>query len=149
LFGWREFANRRELAGCIGLAPTPYASRDSEIEQGISKTGNRRVRAMLAEQAWKWLQLQPDSALTQWFNRRFAGGAKACAGSASSPWRGAAPFNSSVRAAVDTLVEDALEQPRPADAVRPRLARLDFALGPRRRRPSSPRRRSLACRSRS
>jgi transposase len=76
IFGWREFANRRELAGCVGLAPTPYASGDSEIEQGISKAGNRRVRAMLVEQAWKWLQLQPDSALTQWFNRRFAGGGK-------------------------------------------------------------------------
>ena len=31
---------------------------------------------MLVEQAWKWLQLQPDSALTQWFNRRFASGGK-------------------------------------------------------------------------
>jgi transposase len=76
IFGWREFANRRELAGCVGLAPTPYASGDSEIEQGISKAGNRRVRAMLVEQAWKWLQLQPDSALTQWFNRRFASAGK-------------------------------------------------------------------------
>jgi transposase len=76
LFGWRRFANRRELAGCFGLAPTPYASGDSEIEQGISKAGNRRVRAMLVEQAWKWVQLQPESALTQWFNRRFASGGK-------------------------------------------------------------------------
>src|SRR2546422_7544102 len=33
LFGWRRFANRRELAGCLGLAPTPYASGDSQIEQ--------------------------------------------------------------------------------------------------------------------
>lgn len=76
IFGWRDFANRRELAACVGLAPTPYASGDSEIEQGISKAGNRRVRAMLVEQAWKWLQLQPDGALTQWFNRRFASGGK-------------------------------------------------------------------------
>jgi transposase len=76
VFGWREFANRRELAGCVGLAPTPYASGNSEIEQGISKAGNRPVRAMLVEQAWKWLQLQPDSALTQWFNRRFASAGK-------------------------------------------------------------------------
>jgi len=76
IFGWREFANRRELAGCVGLAPTPYASGDSQIEQGISKAGNRRVRAMLVEQAWTWLRLQPDSALTQWFNRRFASGGK-------------------------------------------------------------------------
>jgi hypothetical protein len=73
---WRRFANRRELAGCLGLAPTPYASGDSQIEQGISKAGNKRARALLVELAWSWLRLQPDSALTQWFNRRFAGAGK-------------------------------------------------------------------------
>ena len=72
LFGWRRFANRRELAGCLGLAPTPYASGGSQIEQGISKAGNKRARTLLIELAWGWLRLQPDSALTQWFNRRFA-----------------------------------------------------------------------------
>jgi transposase len=76
LFGWRRFANRRQLAGCLGLAPTPYDSGDSQIEQGISKAGNKRVRALLVELAWGWLRLQPDSALTQWFNRRFAGSGK-------------------------------------------------------------------------
>lgn len=76
LFGWRRFANRRELAGCLGLAPTPYASGDTQIEQGISKAGNKRARALLVELAWSWLRLQPDSALTQWFNRRFAGAGK-------------------------------------------------------------------------
>src|SRR2546422_5535639 len=76
LFGWRRFANRRELAGCLGLAPTPYASGDSQIEQGISKAGNRRARTLLVELAWSWLRLQPDSALSQWFYRRFAGGGK-------------------------------------------------------------------------
>lgn len=72
VFGWRRFANRRELAGCLGLAPTPYASGDSQIEQGISKAGNKRARTLLVELSWSWLRLQPDSALTQWFNRRFA-----------------------------------------------------------------------------
>ena len=76
LFGWRRFANRRELAGCLGLAPTPYASGDSQIEQGISKAGNKRARALLVELSWSWLRLQPDSALSQWFNRRFATGSK-------------------------------------------------------------------------
>jgi len=76
VFGWRHFTNRRELAGSLGLVPTPYASGDSEIEQGISKAGNRRVRTLLVEQAWNWLRLQPSSALTQWFNRRFAGAGK-------------------------------------------------------------------------
>lgn len=73
VFGWRHFANRRELAGCLGLAPTPYASGDNQGEQGISKGGNKRARALLVELSWSWLRLQPDSALTQWFNRRFAG----------------------------------------------------------------------------
>jgi transposase len=76
VFGSRSFANRRELASSLGLVPTPYASGDSEIEQGISKAGNRRVRGLLVELAWGWLRLQPGSALTRWFNRRFAGGGK-------------------------------------------------------------------------
>lgn len=76
VFGWRRFANRRELAGSLGLVPTPYASGNSEIEQGISKAGNRRARSLLVEQAWNWLRLQPGSALTRWFNRRFAGAGK-------------------------------------------------------------------------
>ena len=75
VFGWRRFANRRELASSLGLVPTPHASGSIEREQGISKAGNRRVRALLTELAWGWLKLQPDSELTQWFNRRFA-----CAG---------------------------------------------------------------------
>lgn len=74
VFGWRQFANRRELAGCLCVAPTPYASGDSQVEQGISKAGNRRARTLLVELAWGWLRLQPDSALTTWFNRRFAAG---------------------------------------------------------------------------
>jgi transposase len=76
VFGWRRFCNRREVAGCLGLTPTPYDSGDSQIEQGISKAGNRRARTMLVELAWRWLRLQPNSVLTQWFNRRFAGNGK-------------------------------------------------------------------------
>jgi transposase len=76
LFGWREFANRREVAGCVGLAPTPYASGELEREQGIGKEGNKRVRTLLVELAWFWLRLQPDSELTTWFQRRFATGGK-------------------------------------------------------------------------
>src|SRR5262245_14340338 len=73
LFGWRRFRNRREVAGCLGLAPSPYASGDCQIEQGISKAGNKRSRTLLVELAWSWLHHQPESALSQWFTRRFAG----------------------------------------------------------------------------
>ncbi|MGF6267025.1 hypothetical protein OKW49_008019 [Paraburkholderia youngii] len=75
-FGLRRFANRREVAGCLGLTPTPYDSGGSQIEQGISKAGNHRARTMLVELAWRWLRLQPGSLLTESFNRRFAGNGK-------------------------------------------------------------------------
>jgi transposase len=76
VFGWRHFRNRRELAACLGLNPSPYDSGASQREQGISKAGNRRARALLVEIAWYWLRYQPHSALSEWFNQRFAAGGK-------------------------------------------------------------------------
>ena len=76
LFGWRHFANRRQVAGCLGLVPSPYASGDIQIEQGISKAGNKRARSLFVELAWSWLRYQPDSDLSQWFKRRFGSGGK-------------------------------------------------------------------------
>ena len=76
LFGWRSFENRRQLGAALGLAPTPYSSGSSDREQGITKAGNRRLRAMAIEIAWGWLRFQPNSKLTQWYNRRFAKGSK-------------------------------------------------------------------------
>jgi len=75
-FGWRAFRNQRQVGACAGLTPTPYSSGDSEREQGISKAGNRRVRTLMIELSWLWLRYQPGSALSQWFQRRFAGGGK-------------------------------------------------------------------------
>jgi transposase len=72
LFGWRSFANRRQLGASLGLTPTPYDSGNSQIEQGISKAGNKRLRSLLVELAWSWLRYQPESALSQWYGRRFA-----------------------------------------------------------------------------
>lgn len=74
VLGWRTFANRRELAGAVGITGTPYTSGESEREQGISKAGNRRMRAMLVEIAWGWLRYQPASALSRWWQRRFGQG---------------------------------------------------------------------------
>jgi len=76
LFGWRTFANRRELAGAVGLTGTPFNSGNSDREQGISKAGNPRMRTMLVEIAWCWLRYQPQSALSLWWQRRFANGGK-------------------------------------------------------------------------
>lgn len=75
-FGWRAFGNRREVASAAGLTPTPYDSGASTREQGISKAGNRRIRALLVELGWAWLRYQGDSALTRWYRARFADGGR-------------------------------------------------------------------------
>jgi len=73
---WRDFDNRRQVGSCVGLVPQPYDSGESRVDQGISKQGNRRVRALLIEMAWFWLRYQPDSALTKWFFQRTANNGK-------------------------------------------------------------------------
>jgi transposase len=72
LFGWRNFENRRQVGSAAGLTPTPYDTGKTEREQGISKTGSRRVRRIMVEAAWSWLRYQPDSALSQWFTERYS-----------------------------------------------------------------------------
>ena len=76
VFGWRGFRNRRQVGGALGLTPTPYSSGEDEREQGISKAGNWRARKMLIEIAWCWLRYQPDSTLSQWYEKRFGKGGK-------------------------------------------------------------------------
>ena len=75
-FGWRSFRNRREVGALAGLTPTPYLSGDEMAEQGISKAGNRPIRAMAVEIAWSWLRYQPQSELALWFQKRFGHGSK-------------------------------------------------------------------------
>ncbi len=74
LFAWRQFRNRRQVGGAVGLTGTPYDSGAQRREQGISKAGNPSVRAMAVEIAWAWLRYQPDSALSRWFQRRWGPG---------------------------------------------------------------------------
>jgi transposase len=76
IFAWRKIRNRRELGALVGLTGSPYCSGSLDHEQGISKAGNRRVRWMTIEIAWIWLHYQPHSALSQWYERRFAHGGK-------------------------------------------------------------------------
>jgi len=76
MFGWRQFRNRREVGGVMGLTPTPYQSGDSCHEQGISKAGNVWVRRVAIQIAWGWVRYQPTSELSKWFMMRFAGGGR-------------------------------------------------------------------------
>ena len=73
-FFWRQFRNRREVGAAAGLVGCPYDSGESRREQGISKAGNARVRMLMTELAWRWLQFQPQSALSRWYQQRFGQG---------------------------------------------------------------------------
>jgi transposase len=69
---YKDFRNRREVAGYFGLAPSPWQSGGTDREQGISKAGNPRARQKAIELAWLWVRHQPDSTLTLWFRQRTA-----------------------------------------------------------------------------
>jgi transposase len=73
-FAWREFKNRRQVAGAAGLAPVPYDSGDSHQNQGLSRAGNGRIRSMMVLIAWGWLNYQPDSDVSQWYRKKFETG---------------------------------------------------------------------------
>ena len=76
MFGWREFKNRKQVGAFPGLTPTPYDSGGNQREQGISKTGRGRTRALSIQISWGWLRFQPQSKLSQWYMERYAGGGK-------------------------------------------------------------------------
>jgi transposase len=76
LFAWRGIKNGKELGSLVGLTPMPYSSGKTEREQGISKAGNKHVRALIVELAWLWLRWQPASALSRWYERHFGMGNK-------------------------------------------------------------------------
>jgi transposase len=67
---FRQFDNRRQVASYAGLAPTPWQSGSVDREQGVSKSGNPRLRTTLIQLAWLWLRHQPKSALALWFEER-------------------------------------------------------------------------------
>jgi transposase len=67
---FRDFGNRREVAAYAGLTPSPWQSGGIDVEQGISKAGNSRLRRTMIQLAWLWLRNQPGSALSRWFHER-------------------------------------------------------------------------------
>ena len=71
LFAWRKFRNGHQVGAIAGLCPTPYQSGAMRRELGISKAGNPRVRALMVEIAWGWVEFQPQSALARWFERKY------------------------------------------------------------------------------
>ena len=71
---FRDFRNRREVGGYLGLAPSPWQRGGVRRDQGIAKAGNPRARRTAIELAWLWLRHQPGSALVRWFHERVGTG---------------------------------------------------------------------------
>jgi transposase len=70
----RSFAGRRQIARYCGLTGSPDESGRRRREQGLARGGNRRVRHVLIQLAWRVLLHQKDCALSAWFRMRTAGG---------------------------------------------------------------------------
>jgi transposase len=56
---WSRFQNRRQVASYTGLCPGEHSSGGSRRELSVDKHGNRRVRRVLTEAAWRMLVYQP------------------------------------------------------------------------------------------
>ena len=67
---YRSFADRRQLASYVGIAPMPYQSGGMDRDRSISRAGNPRARTTLIQLAWLWLRYQPGSGLAAWFRER-------------------------------------------------------------------------------
>jgi transposase len=70
----RALRNRREVGALSGLVSAPYRSGSIQRDKGLVLSGVPAVRRLAVELAWAWVRYQPTSALTQWYQRRFASG---------------------------------------------------------------------------
>jgi transposase len=70
----RNLRDRRAVARYAGLTGSPDESGNRRREKGLARAGNPRVRRGMVQLAWRFLGFHPDSALTQWYNKRAADG---------------------------------------------------------------------------
>jgi transposase len=71
---WRNLRDERAVGRYGGMTGSPHESGSKRQEKGLAKAGNARVRRVMVQLAWRWLKFQKESALTQWFFTRTAGG---------------------------------------------------------------------------
>jgi transposase len=70
----RPLRNRREVGALAGLVSMPYQSGAIHRDQGLTRSGLPAVRRIAVEIGWAWTRYQPLSALTRWYQARFARG---------------------------------------------------------------------------
>jgi len=57
---WQRFKNRKQVGSYTGLCGGVSSSGQSHCDLSITKAGNRRVRWLLVETAWRMVRYQPD-----------------------------------------------------------------------------------------
>jgi transposase len=70
----RGLRDRHEVGALAGLVSAPYRSGTIVRDQGLTRGGIPGVRRVAVELAWGWLRYQPESVLSQWYQRRFGHG---------------------------------------------------------------------------
>lgn len=68
----RNLRDRRAVARYGGLTGSPDRSGSIDREKGLARAGNKRVRHVMIELAWRFVRYQPESALVKWFHTRTA-----------------------------------------------------------------------------
>ena len=66
----RDLRDRRAVARYAGLTGAPDESGKRRREKGLARAGNARVRRIMIQLAWRFLNFQKDSALAQWYRAR-------------------------------------------------------------------------------
>ncbi len=57
---WQRFSNRKQVGSYTGCCPGEHSSGYKRRVGGIDRLGNGRVRALLVEAVWRFLQWQPN-----------------------------------------------------------------------------------------
>src|ERR1017187_114264 len=57
---WQRFSNRKQVGSYTGCCPGEHSSGNKRRVGGIDRMGNGRVRALLVEAVWRFLQWQPN-----------------------------------------------------------------------------------------
>jgi Transposase IS116/IS110/IS902 family len=57
---WERFKNRRTISSFTGLCPGEHSSGNQRVPGSVTKRGNRRLRALLVECAWRMVRFQPQ-----------------------------------------------------------------------------------------
>lgn len=60
-----RFKNRKKPGGFAGLSGGVSSTADSRRDLSITKAGNKRLRTILVEAAWRWVIYQPQSPLIE------------------------------------------------------------------------------------